>query len=87
MIVAPAGLANHGAQMYHFKTATLDCESQSSCNPGCFFPSVTAKGDRAGVQVTGQHGAAERARADRQAFHKTWRYRMANWLHRIRSDG
>ena len=85
MIVAPSGIANHGAQMYHFKTATLDHELQPSCNPGCFFPSVAAKGDRAGVRVTGQHAAAERARAGRQAFHKTWRFRLANWFDRLRS--
>ncbi len=87
MTVAPAGIANHGAQMYHFKTATLDCESHLTCNTGCFFPSVTAMGDRAGVKVTGRHAAAERARAKRQAFHKRWRFRLGNWLDRFRSVG
>jgi molybdopterin-synthase adenylyltransferase len=85
MIVAPSGIANHGAQMYHFKTATLDRESQTSCDVGCFFPSVTAKGDRAGVVVTGRHEVAERARAERQTYRRSWRYRLANWLDRVRS--
>jgi ThiF family len=83
MVVAPSGIANHGAQMYHFKTATLDHEKEHACNPDCFFPSITAKGDRAGVQVTGRHPVAEQARSARQAFRKTWRYRIADWLDKM----
>jgi hypothetical protein len=80
MIVARAGIANHGAQMYHSTTATLDHENEPSCNPGCFFPAIIAKGDKSGVHVTDRHPAAEQARSDRQTHRKTWRHRLASWL-------
>jgi molybdopterin-synthase adenylyltransferase len=62
MVIAPLGVSNPGAQMYHFVTGDLDCEFQV-CNDGCPYAGSTAKGDRTGLVMTARHRAAELARA------------------------
>lgn len=79
MVVAPSGLANVGAQNYHFVTGTLDVDS-GKCKESCLYPSFAAKGDSTGIVVTGKHAKAEEARKQRllkQAASKTWRYKFA----------
>lgn len=68
MFVAPLGVSNPGAQLFHFVTGRLDIEPNPVCNSTCCFPALEAKGDRAGVTVTGQHRAAEAARSRRRGF-------------------
>ena len=64
MVVAPSGLSNQGAQLYHFVSGNLGV-NREGCGAACAFPGIIAKGDRAGVTVTGRHKAAEAARQRR----------------------
>ncbi|MBU6389176.1 ThiF family adenylyltransferase [Patescibacteria group bacterium] len=57
MVVAPCGLANMGAQHYHFVGSILDIEDKWECNPNCYFTTIVAKGDRSGITVTGEADA------------------------------
>lgn len=65
VIIAPLGLSNVGAHMYHFVPGRLDADPRS-CDDGCIFPSLTARGDRTGMTMTGKHQRAGQARAARQ---------------------
>jgi hypothetical protein len=66
MLVAPLGIASPGAQTYHFVPGNLDAPITGACEPTCIYPSLTGKGDRAGVTVTGKHPIAERRRSERR---------------------
>jgi hypothetical protein len=67
-VVAPSGLGNSGAHLYHFATGSLD-QRIEGCNPGCLYSGdLLATGDRNGLVVTGAHTAAEVARAARAAY-------------------
>jgi hypothetical protein len=81
MAVAPLGLYNPGAQMYHFVTGGLD-RDERECNSACYFRSLIAKGDRAGGAGTGRHLVAERARHARWPWwQKAWN-QLGSMLHR-----
>lgn len=80
LIVAPSGIGNPGAQMYHFVTATLDQDSLEACKPGCLYPGYIAMGDAAPIAVTCRHIAAEKARAERQKAARMWHVRLRNWF-------
>jgi AcrR family transcriptional regulator len=60
------GVANPGAQMYHFVTRAID-RDERGCNTNCYYQGLIARGDRAGLVVTGRHEVAEAARRQRQA--------------------
>jgi ThiF family len=82
MVVAPSGLANVGAQNYHFVTGTLDAD-HGQCKESCLYPSFTAKGDSTGIIVTGKHAKAEEARASRLRRRKSslaWFDKIASLL-------
>jgi hypothetical protein len=68
MVVAPSGLPDNGAQLYHFHLGTLTRDTRD-CKPGCYYATnLLALGDQAQMLV-GRHGAAEEARrlyAERQ---------------------
>ncbi len=66
MIIAPMGMANAGAQMYHFVPGIFDEPDFRICNEGCPYPELEARGDSTGLIVTGFHGAAEEARRKRR---------------------
>lgn len=66
MIVAPAGIADVGAQTFHFASGTTDLDARG-CDPGCLYSDITASGDLAGRPNAHRHVAAEVARADRLA--------------------
>jgi molybdopterin-synthase adenylyltransferase len=72
MVVAPLGVSNPGAQMYHFVTGELDCCTKG-CKEGCIYCGFVAKGDRTGLVMTGRHVAAEKARSIRSPAAYTWR--------------
>ncbi|MEO8393347.1 MAG: ThiF family adenylyltransferase [Chloroflexota bacterium] len=76
LIVAPSGLSNPGAQMYHFVTASLDKDELEVCKPNCLYPPLIAKGDYAEISVTSRHLRAEQARAE-------WRYVPRIWYARL----
>lgn len=75
MVIAPLGMSNPGAQLYHFVNGGLETEPKYSCDDTCFYRTVVAAGDRAGITTTSHHQAAEQARADRQ----TWRASVHRW--------
>ncbi len=65
MVVAPGGLADTGAQNYHFVTGGLDVDERG-CQPGCFYSGhLLSAGDGSGIPVVGRHLAAEREQAAR----------------------
>jgi molybdopterin-synthase adenylyltransferase len=69
MVIAPGGIGNPGAQIQHFITGTID-RDERSCNETCLYPTLIARGDCAGVIVTGKHPVAAGARDARQASNK-----------------
>ena len=75
MIIAPSGIANPGAQMYHFVTGHIDADRQG-CNATCLLPSLIAKGEHTGMIVTSRHTAAEAAREHRRLLQRSWRYKL-----------
>lgn len=65
-VIAPGGVADVGAHLYHFTTGTLD-RITNGCRPGCPYTTLlTATGDTHGLTVTGDHAAATRARQNRR---------------------
>ncbi len=79
MIVAPSGMSNNGAQVYHFVTGTMDRVEEWTCGKNCIFPTLVAKGDRTGMSFTGVHRVAEEARAARRKW-GAWFTRFLCWL-------
>lgn len=62
MIIAPGGIADIGAQNYHFVTGSLDIEDRG-CRPECLYSGdLQSLGDRAKIPVFGRHYLAERER-------------------------
>jgi hypothetical protein len=83
MVLAPLGVADAGAQMYHFVPGLLDRPNFDPCNPNCPHSGILlSKGDSSGITVTGRHLAAERSRADRARRQNAlpWRPRLVDWL-------
>ncbi len=64
MIVAPAGIADIGAQTFHFASGTIDFDKRD-CDSGCPYNAMTALADSAFRPIGQRHVAAERARAQR----------------------
>jgi ThiF family len=58
----PVGISNVGEQIYHFVDGSLDCTRDEKCFENCYFPSVIAKGDFAGLPITGTDIGARRIR-------------------------
>lgn len=80
MVVAPGGLADTGAQNYHFVTGDIDVEDRG-CRPGCLYSNhLLTAGDRSGVLVTGRHHAAERERAERARRANESKIRLVRFL-------
>lgn len=63
--VAPSH-ADPGQQAYHFVQCGLLDSKREACKSSCLYPSMTAKGDRCGIDVTGAHVVASRARSSRR---------------------
>jgi molybdopterin-synthase adenylyltransferase len=64
MIVAPAGLADIGAQTFHLTSGTVDLDVRP-CRPGCIYNEMTSAADAAGRPVGTRHIPAEDARQRR----------------------
>jgi len=83
MILAPLGVADAGAQMYHFVPGLFDRPNFDPCNPNCPFSSfLLSKGDNSNISVTGAHPAAERCREERarRQARLPWRSRFLDWI-------
>jgi molybdopterin-synthase adenylyltransferase len=81
-LIAPSGLGDPGAQIYHFVGGRLDTE-HGHCETDCPFTGALAyRGDLAAA-VTGQHPAAERARAERRAARRALGVRLGRWWDRL----
>lgn len=64
LVVAPGGIADVGAQLYHLSTGTLE-RDDDVCESSCFYSGpFLGKGDRA-VDPTARHPTAEKARRRR----------------------
>lgn len=83
MVIAPSGMGNPGAQIYHFVSGTLDKEEEFACDDSCFLRSVVAHGDHAGVSAIGRHQVAENARASRQRQRDKGRCGWLGWIKRV----
>ena len=84
MVIAPSRMGNVAAQLYHFVDGSLDKENERRCNASCFFSTVIARGDRAGVSCTSRHRLAEEARASR-AITPQHEPPRGGWRQRFRS--
>ena len=62
MLVAPAGVADAGAQTFHFATGTVDIDIDY-CDPHCMYDGLVATGDLTQRPMPHRHLTAERARA------------------------
>lgn len=84
MVVAPSGVADTGAQSYHFSTGSLDIEERA-CEPTCPYDSapLLAAGDTTSLVVTGRHEAASRERSDRAGRRSTPGVRALRTLSRF----
>lgn len=80
MVIAPGGLADTGAQNYHFVTGEIDIDTRG-CQAGCFYSSdLLSTGDRSGIPVVGRHHAAEQERATRACRANEPKIRVARLL-------
>jgi len=88
MVVAPRGFANAGEQMYHFVPGIFDEPGFHTCNKGCPYPSLIAKGDRTDLILTARHRLAEETRAARAAARQSlsWRGRVWEFFDNLMSD-
>ena len=66
LILSPSGLSNLGQQTFHFVTGELERDKSLKCDPNCFFPTISGKGDFSGIEVTSEHTVAEKAREARK---------------------
>jgi molybdopterin/thiamine biosynthesis adenylyltransferase len=83
MILAPFGVADVGAQRYHFVPGIMDQPSFEGCKPRCpYSEELIAMGDNADYTVTGKHTAAEKSRAERAKRKRRlpWRARLLDWI-------
>ena len=53
LVIAPLGLSNPGAQLYHFVGNITEPPSFASCYPECQYPSLVASGDTSGLLALG----------------------------------
>jgi molybdopterin/thiamine biosynthesis adenylyltransferase len=85
MVIAPLGISNPGEQTYHFVPGILDVTEPRGCKETCLYPGLTAKGDRAGLVVTGRHLQAEKTRRALGVARRSrsWRHRLADVVERI----
>ncbi|MGD9904293.1 MAG: ThiF family adenylyltransferase [Vicinamibacterales bacterium] len=91
MALAPLGIADAGAQMYHFVPGLLDEPRLGPCPTACPYGAMHAIGDDSTWSVTALHAAAERARSDRAEAQRklplglrlaSWGRDCADWLER-----
>lgn len=65
LIVSPSSIGDVGQQNYHFVLGRMDVETSKTCQPNCYFQTITGQGDRTGVEPYGVHERARSVRAER----------------------
>jgi hypothetical protein len=76
-VLAPCGIGDVGAHLYHFTTGTLDRITQG-CKAACPYAStLLGTGDTHGLTVTAEHPAAAAARDERARASRSVRVRLA----------
>jgi molybdopterin-synthase adenylyltransferase len=83
MVLAPVGVSDPGAQMYHFVPGLFDRPNFDPCKPHCPFSSLLlGRGDSSEITVSGAHSAAERCRAERVRRQASlpWSARFTGWV-------
>jgi len=65
LFVTPGGLADPGAQGYHFVPGLMDAD-WSSCKPTCLYAQLVGLGDNSRFNLTGRHLIAEAKREERR---------------------
>ncbi len=79
-VIAPGGVGDVGAHLYHFATGTLDRRTDG-CRPGCpYSGALLGLGDTHPFDITGEHSAADAARAARCAAARRPATRLARKL-------
>lgn len=76
----PSGLPRK-PQLYHFIQGETEY-LEKDCHTNCLFPTFIAYGDRAPIEVTGNHQIAIVARKQREKYRKSLHY----WIARITSE-
>nr|WP_306416086.1 ThiF family adenylyltransferase [Streptomyces sp. Alain-F2R5] len=72
MTIAPGGIADTGAHLYHLTTGTVD-RREDGCKAGCLYDGpLRALGDDTPVTVTGRYPAAEQACTARARVVRSW---------------
>lgn len=72
-VVAPGGVSDVGAQLFHFTTGTIDHDRQC-CETTCLYsPGQVALGDASPLVVTERHELAEHERTARAQLDPEWR--------------
>ena len=83
MVIAPLKISNAGQQSYHFVPGISETKFQE-CKETCLYPSFTAKGDRTGLVVTGEHKLARDMRLKhskaQDSFIKRAALSVSHWL-------
>jgi molybdopterin-synthase adenylyltransferase len=80
LVVAPAGVANIGAKLYHFVNGREEEPDLRPCKETCAYPPLVATGERAGVIWVARHKAAGLARQRRAALQRMPWTRIRRWL-------
>jgi hypothetical protein len=79
-VIAPGGVGDVGAHLYHFATGTLDRRTDG-CLLNCpYTHTLLALGDTHGFEVTGEHPAAATARETRRQAACRWATRLGRTL-------
>jgi molybdopterin-synthase adenylyltransferase len=79
-VVAPSGIADTGAHLYHFTTGTLDRITEA-CRLDCPYSTwLLARRDAHSLEITGPHATAQASRASRATAHRGWRNRISRTL-------
>jgi len=79
-VIAPGGVGDVGAQLYHFATGTLDRRTDG-CRPNCpYADMLLTLGDTHGFEVAGRHQAATAAREIRHRAGQRWVTRLGRSL-------
>lgn len=59
LALAPLDQPNPGSQLYHFVGGFMERPTFGTCEPQCLFPTILARGDRCGFDVTGKKATPE----------------------------
>lgn len=79
-VITPGGVGDPGAHLHHFATGTL-ARRTDGCLPGCpYSGTLLALGDTHPFDITGEHPAADAARAARRAAARHPATRLARKL-------